>query len=112
MSTTDIGKQAERAVAEYLKKQDCKIKDYNWRTKWCEIDIVAQKDETVFFVEVKYRKTANQGDGLDYITPKKLQQMAFAAEVWMAENNWQGEYALAAASIRSENFEVTDLIEL
>ena len=112
MNTTDTGRRAEQAVADYLKKLNYKILDQNWRTRWCEIDIVAQKESAIFFVEVKYRKTANQGDGLEYITPKKLQQMAFAAEFWVAQNNWQGEYTLAAASVAGENLKITNFIEL
>jgi uncharacterized protein (TIGR00252 family) len=112
VSTTDTGRMAEAAVASYLKNQGYKILDQNWRTRWCEIDIVAQQGEAIYFVEVKYRKTSNQGDGLDYITPKKLQQMSFAAEFWVARNNWHGEYALAAASVFGDTFEVKNVIEL
>lgn len=112
MSTTDTGRRAEQAVAGYLKKQGYKVRQQNWRTRWCEIDIVVQKDSTIYFVEVKYRKNNLQGDGLDYVTPKKLQQMAFAAELWAAQNNWQGEYTLAAASVFGQNFVITDFIEL
>lgn len=112
MSTTDTGRKAEAAVAEYLKRQGYKILDQNWRTRWCEIDIVAQQGQVIYFVEVKYRKTSNQGDGLDYITPKKLQQMSFAAEFWVARNNWHGEYTLAAASVFGDTFEVKNVIEL
>ena len=55
----------------------------NWRTKLCEIDIIAHKDKDLCFVEVKYRHNDSCGDGLDAITPRKLQQMRFAAEVYM-----------------------------
>jgi Holliday junction resolvase-like predicted endonuclease len=33
---------------------------------------------------VKYRRNANQGSGLEYVTSKKLEQMRFAAENWVA----------------------------
>lgn len=112
MSTTETGRKAEAAVADYLSAQGYKILEQNWRTRWCEIDIVAQRDKTTHFVEVKYRKTNSHGDGLAYITPKKLRQMAFAAEFWVAQHHWQGEYTLAAASVCGENFAVTDVIEL
>lgn len=112
MSTTDTGRRAEQAVADYLKRQGYKVLDQNWRTRWCEIDVVAQKGDRVYFVEVKYRKTNNQGDGLEYITPKKLQQMAFAAEFWVAKNNWQGEYTLAAVAATGSEFEVIDFLVL
>jgi len=112
MSTTDTGRRAEKAVADYLQKHGYKVREQNWRTRWCEIDIVAQKDQVVYFVEVKYRKTINQGDGLDYITFKKREQMAFAAELWISNHSWHGEYTLAAASVLGNTFEITDFIEL
>lgn len=65
------GHYAERIAADYLVRLNFKIVDTNWKTKWCEIDIIVQKDGVMYFTEVKYRKTTNQGAGLDYITPKK-----------------------------------------
>ena len=112
MSTTDSGKRAERAVAEYLQVKGFKILEHNWRTKWCEIDVIAKKGETVFFVEVKYRESSRQGDGLDYITPKKLDQMTFAAELWVSSHNWQGEFCLAAAAVSGDDYSVTSFIEI
>lgn len=113
MNTTDTGRRAEQAVASHLQKQGYRILEQNWRTRWCEIDVVAQKDKTVFFVEVKYRKTTNQGDGLEYITPKKLQQMAFAAEFWVAQHRWSEEYTLAVAAVSGDKHcTVDDFIEL
>ncbi len=112
MSTTETGRKAEAAVAAHLQKQGHKILEQNWRTRWCEIDIVSQKDNTVYFTEVKYRASDRQGDGLDYITPKKQQQMAFAAEFWVASHNWQGEYTLAASAVSGSTYEITDFIEL
>jgi uncharacterized protein (TIGR00252 family) len=112
MSTTETGRQAEAAVAEYLKNEGYKILEHNWRTRWCEIDVVAQKENTVFFVEVKYRRSGLQGDGLEYITPKKLDQMTFAAELWVSNHNWQDEYCLAGAAVAGDNFRVTSFVEL
>lgn len=112
MSSTDRGRRAEQAVADYLKTSGYKIFEQNWRTRWCEIDVVASKDKTVYFVEVKYRETENQGDGLEYITPKKLQQMQFAAELWVTNHNFQGEYCLAAAAVQGSDFAITSFIEI
>ena len=100
--STAVGQQAELKAAEFLQKHDYKIKDRNWRTRYCEIDIVAEKANTVWFVEVKYRSTTGQGFGYEYVTPKKLQQMHFAAEMWVSSNNWPGDYRLAVISVDGE----------
>lgn len=93
------GHTAEQVAAEYLAEHGFTVLQLNWRTKRCEIDIVANKDGSVYFIEVKSRRTGGQGYGYDYITPKKLQQMRFAAELWVAAHHWRGQYQLAVISI-------------
>ncbi len=112
MSTTDTGRKAESVVAEYLQERGYTVLQQNWRTRWCEIDIVAQKAQTIYFIEVKYRKHDYQGDGLAYITPKKLQQMHFAAEIWVNNHSWHGDHVLVAVAVTGTDFDVTDFIEL
>lgn len=102
MSTTATGQEAEEKVAAALQTRGHKIVARNWRTRWCEIDIVSRKKQTMYFTEVKYRSSSDWGDGLDYITPKKLQQMQFAAELWLQEHDWQGESMLQAASVDAD----------
>lgn len=94
--STQIGRQAEDAAAAFLETEGYEIITQNWRTRWCEIDIVVRKDTTIYFVEVKYRGSQTWGSGLDYITPSKLQQMHFAAQFWVAHHNWRGDYRLSA----------------
>lgn len=77
------GRIAEGVAADYLISCGYRVVARNWRTKLCEIDIIAHKDKDLCFVEVKYRHNDSCGDGLDAITPRKLQQMRFAAEVYM-----------------------------
>jgi uncharacterized protein (TIGR00252 family) len=106
------GRAAEAAAAEYLKRLGYEILDQNWRTRRCEIDIVARHKNTVYFVEVKYRQQSSQGSGLDYITPSKLRQMSFAAKMWLAQHNHTGEIALSAIEVSGPEYEVTDFIEI
>jgi ribonuclease HII len=106
MQTTSIGKQAEKRVAAFLVNEGYQILAQNWRTKLCEIDIVARKNGTVFFVEVKYRSQQNQGDGFKYITSKKLKQMQFAAEIWNQQNHWEGDWQLVAVAATDSKIEI------
>src|SRR3990167_9135779 len=95
------GHNAEKYAADYLKGLGYEIIQLNWKTKYCEIDIVSKKNNTIVFVEVKYRVTDEQGTGFDYITPKKLRQMARAAEMWVSDNCWEDDYMLAAIEMDS-----------
>ena len=110
MTSTSTGRQAEDAAAQSLKPLGFTVLGQNWRTRWCEIDIVATKNQTVYFIEVKYRETNGYGDGLDYITSKKLQQMQFAADLWCAKHNWVGDYQLAAIAVSGKNFTAGQLV--
>ena len=56
-----IGKKGERAAAEYLKEQGYEIVDTNFRCPFGEVDIIAQKDDVVAFVEVKTRSGTSFG---------------------------------------------------
>lgn len=85
-STKQIGDSAEDSAVKYLKSHGHKIINRNWKTKFCEIDIVSTLGDVTYFTEVKYRQKPNQGGGLAAITPKKLRQMKFAAEYYTAIN--------------------------
>lgn len=111
MTTTATGRQAETAAANYLEYYGFEVLDRNFRTRQCEIDIVARKDDIVYCVEVKYRAHSTQGTGLEYITYQKLRQMRFAAEVWSAQHYWNGDVYLSAIELSGPNFTVDEFIE-
>jgi ribonuclease HII len=105
-TTVGMGNRAEGAVADFLINLGFQILDRNWKTRTCEIDIIAHKAATVYFVEVKYRSSLRQGDGMAYITSVKLHRMKYAANLWVAKNNWRGEYTLSAASVTGSKLAV------
>jgi len=81
-----VGRIAENVATKHLEKLGHEIIAQNWKTKFCEIDIISERNQTLYFTEVKYRASARHGDGLAAITPKKLQQMKFAAEFYLTKN--------------------------
>jgi len=110
MNAPQTGALGETAAAEYLERQGFKIIERNFKTPRCEIDIIASKKRCLYFVEVKYRQSARQGSGFDYITSKKLEHMKRAAELWLQEHEWNGEVTLSAVEVGS-GYEVVDFIE-
>lgn len=86
-TTKAVGDEAEEVAATYLQTIGHTILDRNWKTKLCEIDIISKKDNTIYFTEVKYRRTSEQGGGIAAITPKKLRQMKFAVELYKLHQN-------------------------
>ncbi len=108
------GHRAETVAARYLQAQGYKVYALNWRNRRAEIDIVAGRPGSgePVFVEVKYRRTSHQGGGLDYITPTKLRQMRFAAELWTAQHHYAGGYALAAIELSGPDYAMGSFVEL
>ncbi|MBP9821994.1 MAG: YraN family protein [Candidatus Pacebacteria bacterium] len=54
--TSELGFFAEHYAAEYLKSKNYKILGHNYRKPWGEIDVIAEKQGIVIFVEVKASK--------------------------------------------------------
>lgn len=112
-TTKQIGDAAENEAAAYLKKRGHEILARNWRTKFCEIDIVSKYGGTLYFTEVKYRKTNRQGGGLAAITAKKQRQMAFAAEFYAVKNDIKDmNLQLAAADVTGQPPQVKSFLKL
>ena len=107
MTTFETGRKAEQIVADFLVARGCQIIEQNWRTRWCEIDIVACRGQTVYLCEVKYRRHFYQGRGLEYITTQKLQQMRRAARFWLANHPWSGNLELCAIEVSGPQFQIT-----
>ena len=53
MNTKEIGEKGEDRAVNYLMSKGFAIIERNWRTKGGEIDIIAYKNDTIVFVEVK-----------------------------------------------------------
>ena len=112
MPTYQIGQIAEQAACTYLSSIGHVIIKRNWRTRWCEIDIVTRLHNTLCFVEVKYRRTSSFGAGIDYITQKKLAQMARSADTYVTIHKWAGSYRLLAVEVGGNNYQVLQVIEI
>ena len=52
-----LGKKGESQARKYLIKNGWKILEKNWRNPFGEVDIIAKKDDTIAFIEVKARLT-------------------------------------------------------
>ncbi|MCI3919043.1 YraN family protein [Paenibacillus sp. TRM 82003] len=82
------GAAGEAAAAAYLAEAGYRIVDRNWRCRYGELDIVAEKDGALVFVEVRSRSKASLGAfgaPLESITPKKQMTLRRCAEAYLRQ---------------------------
>lgn len=75
-------KKGEGLAAAYLAKHGYKIIERNFRKGYGEIDIIAIKDNTLIFVEVKTRTSFEFGEPLESITYSKLKTLVNTARFY------------------------------
>lgn len=97
------GEEGEDVAVKFLMKQGFSILDRNYTKKWGEIDIVAEKDKKVYFVEVKSvvrdlekvtQETPDDYRPEDNMHPWKLQRLSRAIQTYILskkldDREWQ-----------------------
>jgi putative endonuclease len=74
-STRTTGNAGEKLAIAWLGKKGFTILDQNYYGPYGEIDIVAQKNGVLHFIEVKTRLTSNYGTPLESLTHQKIQRI-------------------------------------
>ncbi|MDR0947229.1 MAG: YraN family protein [Ruminococcus sp.] len=105
-----LGKLGEDIVAQMLIKKGCKIIDRNFKRGGGEIDIIAEKGETVIFVEVKTRSpeaVEKYGEGVTAISPTKMKRIIKTASKWMYIKNCELQARFDIAELVIKNKKLT-----
>lgn len=77
------GQEGENTASEYLIQKGYQILHRNWRCGHKELDIVAQKENTIIFVEVKTRKNTLFGSPQDAVNDKKIRRIISSADAYI-----------------------------
>lgn len=98
-----IGRVGEDIAAKYLKNKGFKVIEQNYRKKYGEIDIIAQKDEIFHFIEVKSVSCENLDDFTinvsrvtdshrpeDNVHPQKLKRLSRTLQAYLFEKFRKG----------------------
>ncbi|MCX5694042.1 MAG: YraN family protein [Candidatus Omnitrophica bacterium] len=89
----EFGKAAENAAARFLKAQGYKILERNYRNKLGEIDIIAQQNGAICFVEIKARHSLDFGTPQEAVSAQKQKQISRVAVAYLKLNNLLGHTA-------------------
>jgi putative endonuclease len=80
-----LGKRGEQYAAQYLTDRGYAIRTRNWRCPVGEIDLVAEKEGKLIFVEVRTRRGDRLGTPEESITPAKRARLIAAAQTYLDE---------------------------
>lgn len=84
--TRRIGTDGENQACEYLLSKDYRILQRNYRIRAAEIDIIAEKDSVLCFIEVKKRKNTYFGFPSESVKLKKQKKIVLAANFYLLQN--------------------------
>lgn len=100
------GKQGETKAVLFLKKHGYKILETNFKNKIGEIDIIAEKDGVIVFVEVKNRSTYGYGRPIEAVDFHKQSKIKKVAEIYlMIKNKYYNDVRFDVIEISFDNLQ-------
>lgn len=81
-----FGQLGERLALQRLQANGYRIRETNYRCAAGEIDIIAEHDDTIVFIQVKARRGSRMGTATEAVTPRKQQRLIALAETYAAEH--------------------------
>ena len=84
-----FGRAGERATIKFLKKNGYRIIEKNFRTQAGEVDVIAEHEKVLVFVEVKTRSGSQLGHPVEALTPYKQKKIGQIAQGFLAKHNIQ-----------------------
>lgn len=97
----EVGDLGEKVAAEYLRRHGFSIRDHNIARKTGELDLVAEKENTLHFIEVKtilvdeFPRGGSVEDDYDpslNLHEAKIRKVARTCEWYVLEKRWEGEW--------------------
>jgi putative endonuclease len=85
MSKFTIGQKGELLAKKFLSDKGLKIIKENYRHKKGQVDLIAEDDQTIIFVEVKYRKNNSFGYPEDFVSENQKRLIHLCAENFLLE---------------------------
>ena len=79
----DLGSRGEELAKRHLLSRGYRVLESNYRAKGGEIDLVAEKDGTLVFVEVRTRHRSGFGSPEESVTARKRAHLVEAAQEYL-----------------------------
>lgn len=85
MSKKTIGNLGESFAAEFYEKNGYTVTARNYHSRFGEIDLIAESEDTLCFVEVKTRKTQSLGNPAEAVDFRKQKKLTLTAMKYLSE---------------------------
>lgn len=85
-----IGTLGEQLAEQFLRRKGYAISEKNFHTRFGEIDIIARRNSTLIFIEVKTRTSTFFGLPEESITPYKQERWKKSVWVYCQTKNLHG----------------------
>jgi putative endonuclease len=85
MDSREIGALGEKIAAEYLTGLGYVIRERNFRSREGEIDIIAEKDDFLVFIEVRTRRSLSFGTPEESVTAQKKERLIALTQAYMQD---------------------------
>jgi putative endonuclease len=82
----ELGKKGEQLAVDFLLKKNYDIVERNYRFDKAEVDIIAQKGDTLAIIEVKTRSSTDFGNPQDFVKPKQIKNLVKAVDEYVTVN--------------------------
>ncbi|OGH68828.1 MAG: hypothetical protein A3I29_01505 [Candidatus Magasanikbacteria bacterium RIFCSPLOWO2_02_FULL_44_11] len=93
-----IGRWGETQACSFLERKGFVVIDQNYHTTTGEIDIVARKNDEVYFIEVKTRRAGPMAYDLA-VTPEKQRRLRRAVSVYCYRRSIRTSIVLASLMV-------------
>ncbi len=81
-----LGKWGEAQTALWLRQHGYTIRCAGWHCRFGELDLIAEKGETICFVEVKTRRSGSFALPRESVTAEKQRRLCASAQLYLAMN--------------------------
>ncbi len=100
------GKAGEEHIAHWLEERGYRIVARNFHSRFGEIDIIAQREPYIAFVEVKTRAKNSLVSPFEAITTKKRQKLIATAKFFLLNHPTQLQPRFDAAAVYLQGEEI------
>jgi putative endonuclease len=118
LSHKELGREGELLALDYLKKEGFRLLEKNYRSRQGEIDLVVEKGEDIYFVEVKTRRSFDTVSPYEMISSEKERHLSRVALHYFAKKRVKdraGIFALLVVDLSKNRPEfewIPDIFEL